>query len=210
MDQRKVTLLRSVLSLVGVVAVGGGITYAAFTSNAVTVSQTQVTTGSADLKICNSNLSTPSGLNTWKNSVSPQISLDGINPGDTNVDVSAGHSVYVGNDGGQLQDNFGAECNSYDASVTAGDSTVPMKLVPVVTATSCPNLPDDLQLRFGFDGTFTSYKTITAWGANTSALGPTFNVDDAKLMAIQAKLDGDVTLQDENCTFDVNFTGEQV
>lgn len=209
MDQRNVTLLRSVVSLVAVVAVGGGITYAAFTSNAVTVSQTQVTTGSADLKICNSNASTPAGSNTWKNSVSPQINFDGINPGDSNVPVTTGHSMYVGNDGGQLQDNLGAECNSYDAGVTAGDSTVPLKLVPVVTATSCPNLSNDLQLRFGFDGSFTSYKSITNWSTNTSALGPTFNVDDAKLMAIEAKLGSGVTLQGETCTFDVTFTGEQ-
>ncbi|MBI4032401.1 hypothetical protein HY374_01715 [Candidatus Berkelbacteria bacterium] len=210
MDSRKVTLLRSVVSLVAVVALGGGVTYALFTSNAVTVSQTQVTTGSADLKICNSINSTPAGSNTWKNSVSPLIDFDGINPGDTNVNVTTGHSIYVGNDGGQLQDNLGAECNSYDASVTAGTSTVDMKMVPVVTATSCPNLSNDLSLRFGFDGTFTSYKTVTAWGTNTSALGPTFAVDDAKLMTIEGKLASGVTLQDENCTFDVNFTGEQV
>ncbi|MBI4022905.1 hypothetical protein HY375_01960 [Candidatus Berkelbacteria bacterium] len=210
MDPRKVTLLRSVLSLVAVVALGGGVTYALFTSNQVTVSQTQVTTGSADLKICNSLNSTPAGSNTWKTSVSPLINFDGISPGDSDVDISTGVSIYVGNDGGQLQDNLGAECNSYDATVTAGSSTVDMKMVPVVTATSCPNLSGDLQLRFGFDGTFTAYKTITNWGTNTSALGPTFAVDDAKLLAMQAKLANGVTLQDENCTFDVNFTGEQV
>jgi len=215
MDSRKVTLLRSVLSLVAVVALGGGVTYAVFTSNQVTVSQTQVTTGSADLKVCNSDQSTPPGSDTWKNSISPVIDFDGINPGDSNIDVSVGHSMYIGNDDGSLDDNIvgpPVECDDYDAGVTPGISTVDMKMMPVLgdPDVGCLTLKDDMELRFGFDGSYTPYKTLTDWFGNSSVYGPKFLVGESKQLTIQAKLDNGVDSQDENCTFDVSFEGQQV
>lgn len=210
MDQRKATLLRSVLSLVAVVALGGGVTYALFTSNQVTVSQTQVTTGSADLKVCNSSASSPAGTNTWKESISPVIDFDGLNPNDSAIEISSGHVMYLGNDDGSLGDAVDSVlCNTYDGTATVGDSTVDMRMVPSVSAVSC-TIPDDLQLRFDLGGTLSPYKTLTAWSLpNATDYAPTFLVGEAKQLKIEAKLDGDVTSQNETCTFDIHFSGEQ-
>lgn len=222
-DKGKI-LARSVLSLVATLAIGGGLTYAAFTSNQVTIANSQIGSGSADLLLCNSNGSTPPGTNTWKPTISPQIDLSGINPGDTNVPVTAPHQMFIGNDSGALatvfngDPNFAPYCTAYESGVTPGNSTVDMRMVPTLDNIVCPDDPglaDALSLRFGFDdgtnpATFTPYKTLNGWDTNTTRYAPTFTPGQALRVSFEAKLASSYNVQGANCTFDTHFTGEQV
>src|SRR3989344_7439758 len=119
-------LLMSVSSLVTVLAVGVGATYALFTSNPVTISETTVNTGDATIKLCNA-----TGANNWRNSISG-FTVDGLVPDGPEKEVTLGASVYVGNDHGGFATavDGGATCGAYFD--TAGTSNVDMKMVPSV------------------------------------------------------------------------------
>ncbi|MBI2590070.1 hypothetical protein HYW32_03580 [Candidatus Berkelbacteria bacterium] len=213
MDKHRKVLLRSILSLVSVLAIGGGVTYALFTSNTVTVGQSQMTTGGADLRICNSLNSNPVGSNTWKDSISPTIDFSAVNPGDTDIDVTLGHEMYLGNDDGTLEDAVGGGiCSGYDGAITPGNSTVPLNMIPTISNIVCTggsDLENQLSLRFNLGGSFTGYKTLTGWSTNTTDYLPDFLTGEAKMFSMQAKLPSAYALQDATCTFDTNFQGEQ-
>ena len=204
-------ITRSVLSLVATIAIGGGVTYALFTSNAVTVSQTQLSTGTANLRICNSSNSTPVGSNVWKNSISPTISFSGLTPSTTGVDVTMGQDLYLGNDDGSLQDAVGTGlCNGYDSSVTPGNSSIALKMMPTISSPVCTDsaLSTALELGFTYGTSTVSYQTLTALTTNTTASG-TFAVGEAKQLKLKARLDPTYTNQGQSCTFDITFVGQQ-
>src|SRR5690606_6973057 len=144
MDQRKVTLLRSVVSLVAVVALGGGVTYALFTSNTVTLGATQVTTGNADLRICN-----VAGTNDWKDVINPALNVGDLVPGVEKQITNTG-DIHLGNDNGTLATVFGdTRCDSY--AVPAGSSDVAFKVNPQLpgpAACTDTTLNDTLRLKF--------------------------------------------------------------
>lgn len=216
MNQHAKVIGRSLLSLAATLVIGGGVTYALFTSNQVTVSQTQISTGSADLRICNSSASNPAGSNTWKDTISPVIDFSSLNPGSTGVDITAGHVMYLGNDDGSLGDALvgsnPTHCTSYESSITPGNSTVGLRMVPALSTPVCtvdPSLANVLELRFDFGGTKTQYRTLTNWVGNTTSFTPTFLVGEAKQFKMEARLDDTYTTQGATCTFDVAFTGQQ-
>lgn len=216
MNQHAKVIGRSLLSLAATLVIGGGVTYALFTSNQVTVSQTQVSTGSADLRICNSLASNPVGSNTWKDTISPVIDFSALNPGATGVDISAGHVMYLGNDDGSLGDSLvtsnPTHCTSYESGITPGNSTVGLRMVPALTTPICtvdPALGNTLELRFDFGGTKTQYRTLTNWVGNTTSFAPTFPAGEARQFKMEARLDSAYQTQGASCTFDVTFSGEQ-
>lgn len=208
-------VVRSVLSLVATVAIGGGVTYALFTSNAVTVSQTNVSTGTANLRICNSNQGGSNGDNLWKNSIQPTIDYSGLNPGDTAIDIAPGSHMFLGNDNGSLDTKATPDCTDY--GVAKGTSSASFKMVPSLPSVTCTDdssgnpllLKDAMSLRFTFGTSATTYKTLAQWVGNTTPFSPTFAAGDAKALKLEAKLDSAYTTQGQKCTFDITFVGQQ-
>lgn len=211
MNSQVKLIARSALSLVATLAIGGGVTYALFTSNVVTISgNTTVSAGSANLAICNTS---SNGSDTWKGDIQPQLDLSGLNPGSTDIEVTAGHELYLGNDDGSLQDSVLTDgCDSYEPGFILGNSTVEQKFMPHVTVNNCPNMADDLSLEFVLGGApISGYKTLNAWQANTSFFNnPTLLAGEAKQLQIFAKLSQNFSLPGETCTFNIDFTGRQV
>ncbi len=206
---------RSVLSLAATLAIGGGVTYALFTSNPVTVSQTTLSTGSSNLRICNSNQSTPvPGSNHWQDSVSASITFAGLTPGAAVVDIAPTTKLFLGNDNGSLATGLGdGQCDGYD--VAAGTSTVSFKVVPTLENVVCGDdaettlkLRDLLSMRFTAGTTASTYKTLAEWTTNTTASGSTFAPGDVKPLKLEAKLDSTYERQGVTCTFDVKLLGQ--
>lgn len=214
MNSQVKLIARSALSLVATLAIGGGVTYALFTSDPVTITGTTIASGSDVIRICNANTSTPAGTNTWKDSIAPVINFSAVNPGATGVDVSAGHNMYLGNDNGSLGSALGGGiCDAYQAGVTPGNSTVNVRMTPTLLNLNCPTDPTlstAMEIRFDLGGTLTPYKTLDAWVANTSWYGPTFNPGSANPVQILARLDSSFATQNATCTFDIQFVGQQV
>lgn len=200
-------LLKSIVSLVAVLALGVGVTYALFTSNTVTISNNTLTTGEATIKLCNRD-----GTNNWKNSISPGLILTDMVPGVEEELTDDTHRIYLGNDGGNLSALWGGVCDSYGDP--AGSSDVPMRMVPKVMNVNCFGdsiLKDQLKLRFTFSGgDDTGLGTLTYWMGNVAPYGPTFAVDAGYRIRMYSELDPSATLQNKTCTFDVDFTGVQV
>ncbi len=212
-------LLKSILSLTAVAVVGGGATYAAFTTNAVTIANNSVTAGSANLKICNK-----VDTNNWRTSITPNLKVANLTPGAaatelTNSDSSA-TAIFIGNDGGSLTTNSISGCASY--SDPAGSSDITLKLQPEITTgtlvcdSGAPTLKDNLQLQFKFydqAGTLvdsSTTRTLADWVANTTNYGTNFAPNDIQQIKLFASLKSTATAQDANCTFEVKFTGEQI
>lgn len=201
----KKKLLMSISSLVAVLVIGAGVTYALLTSNTATISATTLTTGTATIKLCKN-----TGANDWRNSVSG-FTVGGLVPG-VEKEVTAGEVVYIGNDDGALDTAFGTSvCDSY--SDAAGTSDVDMKMVPSVSITSCsdPSLEDDISLRFEIGLTDSGYGSLSFWAApNTTPYGDTVVINGTQLVKIFATLDLTSEIAGGTCTFDTNFSGEQV
>jgi hypothetical protein len=207
---------RSLLSLVATIAIGGGVTYALFQSNQVTLSQTTLSTGTADLRICNSNQSTPTGSNTWKNSISPVLSIAGLTPGGSYADVTPNSRFFFGNDNGSLATTLGTECTTYESGVTPGTSTTSYKLVPTLSGLNCtddtgtaPFLRDSLNLRFVLGATTSTGHNLAYWATNTGKLSPTFLPGEVNQLKLEAYIDSAYSTQGQTCTFDINFVGQQ-
>lgn len=201
----KKRLIQSVFSLVAILALGTGATYALFTSNTVTVSNNTLTTGNATVKICNA-----LGANNWRNSVNPSFVANKLVPGGPEKELSSTGELYLGNDNGGLVPVAPGKCTSYfDA---AGMSDVPMKFVPQMTAVTCDDasLKDQMMVRFEIGGVDSGYGSLTFWETNTTTYGATVNPDFAGSLKIYTKLDSAATLQNKTCTFNATFTGKQV
>lgn len=200
-------LFKSIISLVAVLALGAGATYALFTSNTVTVSNNTLTTGEATIKLCNVD-----GDNEWQNSISPVFTLTDLVPGAVEEELSATAEIWLGNDGGGLVPVAPGKCTAYDAIDGVGSSDVTMNFVPVVTNLVCgdASLLNDLTLRLELNGTTMNTLSLGTWAANITAYGPTLAPDFAGQLKLYAALDSGATVQNTTCTFDVTFTGEQV
>jgi hypothetical protein len=211
MNSRVKLIGRSVLSLVATLAIGGGITYALFTSNSVTVTQSKLTTGTANLRICDSSASTPAGTNTWQDSFSSKIDFTGLTPSTTGVDITPNQKIYLGNDDGSLQDAIdNVLCNSYKSGVTPGNSNITLKMVPTISSLVCtdPALKDAMELGFIYGASSPTYQSLNYWTTNDTASG-TFAAGEAKTLQLKARLDPNYTNQNQNCTFDTTFVGQQ-
>lgn len=199
-------LLISIVSLVVVLALGVGATYALFTSNTVTISANTLTTGEATIKLCNK-----LGLNDWRNTLSPVLILTDMIPGGTERELTGSAEIYLGNDNGVLGTNNTGGCVSYfDA---AGHSDVAMRMIPKVSNLNCPGvsvLGDQLELRFDMNGSSTGYAPLSWWVNNIGPYTPTFNPGETARVLMYARLVSGAAAQKTTCTFDVTFTGEQV
>jgi len=201
MDRR---IVKSLVTLVAVIALGVGVTFAAFTSNTATISASSLTTGDANIKLCNSD-----GDDQWKNLISPALSLSDLVPGDTDKDLTAGVDIYLGNDSGDLTDNIADECNTYGD--TAGSSDVELSMVPTISNIVCDNanLDDQFKVKFQIGSDQTGYLSLAQWSGNTSTVLPVFSIDESNQVKIFAELDSSATDQNANCTFDISFVGQQ-
>lgn len=209
-------ITRSVLSLVVTIAIGGGVTYALFTSNQVSIASNTVSTGDADLRVCDGTANGPTPVGEWRDTTTTAMTFAGLNPGQTDVDVMNGTSIYLGNDDGTLDTAPIANCDGY--AVAPGNSSVNMTFVPTTNSIVCtgvdPAFSSSLQIRYGFDDgvnptVFSSYKTISSWSGNTTNYGASLAPGNAVKVHIQAKLTSTYATPGASCTFDSRFVGEQ-
>ncbi len=198
--------MRSLLVVGASITLGIGATYASFTSNSVTLANTTVTTGSANLKLCDNQ----SG-NQWQTAISPLFNLSGLNP-DQERELFSDRSLYIGNDNGQLATATGtSDCSGYGGD-PVGSSSVNLRLVPNVSFTeeSCPApLPSNLKLRFEVNGIATDNKTLTSWSSNTTSVDPVIVPGQVGQIRTFVIMSSTATAQGTNCNFNISFTGKQ-
>lgn len=200
-------MIKSIASLVAVIALGAGVTYAQLTSNVATIGTSAMTSGQAHLKLCND-----MGDDMWKQTISPALSLSDLVPGDDRRELTAGSLIYAGNDDNQLTDNLtSVGCNGYGPAEPVGSSDVPLKLVPKVTIDggTC-DLQNDMRLTFKVGATESTEKTLQAWVDNATTYGDVMLPDGHAAIQIFGRLDSDVSAQNLTCTFGVTFEGKQV
>lgn len=196
----------SATSIVAVIALGAGATYALFTSNTATISANTLTTGLAEIKICKE--STPG---TWNSSVSPGYTIGGLVPGASETEVTAGSQIYLGNDDGDLENELGTGiCDAYTGP--EGSSDISLQMVPKISDLVCGDvsLQTDMQLRFLINGNNTGYGSLAFWTTNTSPIAQTFAPGQAFQVQIFTQLSSLATVQDTSCTFDLDFQGAQI
>jgi len=199
-------LFLSATSLVSVVALGIGTTYALFTSNTVTMSANSITTGVAAIKLCRATTD-----DAWRNALTTNFTLTGMIPGGVEKELTTGAEIHVGNDSGGLINNLTVptRCNTYGD--TASSSSTNVKLVPKIQNLVCPGtLPTDLQLRFEIGGIDSGFGTMAFWQTNATPYGAQFNPDQDGQVKIFSQLSSGATDQGTACTFDVTFQGLQV
>lgn len=220
MNQHAKVIGRSLLSLAATLVIGGGVTYALFTSNQVSIAANTVSTGGADLRICDGTANSPAPVGEWRDSVPTTMTFSGLNPGMSDEDVMQGMSIYLGNDNGTLVSALPvATCDNY--AVTAGSSTINMDFIPTTGNISCsavdPNFASVLNIRYGFndvdgdpnDTVWTGYRTVAAWASNTTDYAVGLTPGSAAQLSIQARLASSYSTQGASCTFESNFVGEQ-
>lgn len=199
--------------MASVAVIGVGTSYALFNSEPVTILASTASTGSANIAICNTD-----GDDTWKDSVSPELNLEGLAPGGPAVELTELANIYIGNDDGNLDDN--ALTNAADApdqcSGSDGNSVVGQMIVPKITNPVCAedaDLLDELKLSFMLsNGTETPFQSLTDWQANDEfgiILDPTLAPDQAEVVTVMAKLDAGADVPNATCTFDMVFNGFQ-
>ncbi|MEK7184289.1 MAG: hypothetical protein AAB701_02095 [Patescibacteria group bacterium] len=207
---------RSLLSLVATLVIGGGVTYALFTSNQVSIAANTVSTGGADLRICDG---TAAG-GQWQDTVTTAISFAGLNPGAVDQDVMSGIAIYLGNDDGTLATPVVpvANCAAYNIAVTPGASTINMDFIPTTGNITCtaadPSFSSSLNIRYGFQvgaatPVWTGYKTVAAWASSTTDYSVGLTPGNTAQLLIQARLANTYSTQGASCTFDSRFVGEQ-
>lgn len=199
-------LLRSILSLSVLALVGGGVTYALFTSNTVSITSNSLTSGSAEIKLCDATVE-----EKWTNSLAG-FSLSNLIPNAPEEELTEGKDILLGNDSGTLNNNHADDCTAYADGVTPGSSDTTLNIVPKVASTSCDEaaLEDQLELQFSVGGTLSAWQSLSLWEANTASVGSSLAPDADIPIQVFARLDDLATDQDSGCTFDVTFTGEQV
>ena len=197
-------IVLSAASLLGVLALGIGATYALFTSNTATLSNNTITTGAAAIKLCNATTG-----DQWANSLATNFTLTGMVPGATERELTLGTTLFAGNDSGTLNNNLGGDCTTY--LDTASNSSVNMKLVPKVSFVSCPGgVENDIQITFVIGGVDSGYGTLAFWSTNAGTYGVQLNPDDTGLVKVFSQLPSGATVQGTACNFDITFQGLQV
>lgn len=201
MDKR---LLKSALSLVVVIALGAGTTFAVLQSQPVEITSNVITTGSADIALCDAK-DTNTNPDTWTNTITG-YTLIGLAPGDTNQELTDTQELYLGNDDGTLETAISGECTGD----STGTSSVSLRMVPSVNLGTCAaGLADDLKLKFQIGANSTTYQTLTAWDTNVATTPPTFAEGDANQLKVFAEMANDAD-SSGSCNFDISFIGEQV
>lgn len=198
-------LVLSATSLLSVLALGIGATYALFTSNTATLSANTLTTGLAEIRVCKEN--TPG---TW-DTTAAGFTVSAMVPGAAESELTTGSQVYLGNDDGTLNTELGAGiCDQYTGA--PGSSDIPLQMVPKLSNLSCGNvsLETDMQLRFVINSIDSGYGTLSFWTTNTTPYGGTFTPGVAHQVQIFTKLSSGATVQNTSCTFNVDFQGSQV
>jgi len=202
-----IKIIKSTITLVAVLVLGAGVTYAQLTSNDVTIGTSAIASGESALKLCND-----TGDDNWKLMISPSLSLAGMIPGDAERELTDGKDIYAGNDGGSLNANDLASGGCYQYGDAAAGSVVNMRLVPSLENVVCePGIGlSDMTLSFQIGTTGSNQADLGFWDSNTTAFGDTLAPDDLKEIKIFGKLNSSVTQQNAACTFDVKFSGEQI
>ncbi len=202
-----IKIIKSTITLVAVLVLGAGVTYAQLTSNEVTIGTSAMTSGESALKLCND-----TGDDMWKLTISPALSLAGMVPGEAERELTEGKDIYAGNDDGTLNANSlnPVGCNGYGD--TAGSSDVNMRLVPSIENPVCAEgiSLTDMTLSFQIGDTGSNHADLSFWDNNITAFGDTLAPSNLKEIKIFAKLKSNVTKQNAACTFDVKFSGEQI
>jgi hypothetical protein len=205
MDKR---LLKSGLALLTTLGIGALATFALFTSNTATISNNLLTSGTANIKLCDA--TTTTGTNTWSDTIAPNLNLTGVAPGE-DKQLTADKEIYLGNDSSDLDDNLGSgKCNTG----SNGNSTVNLRMIPKViydTGLCSATLADLFKLKFqiGAAGNTTDYKTLAEWAVNTETIPPTFNPDEDRRVRVFATLADEASEQGATCSFNITFHGEQ-
>ena len=200
-------IVQSMMVIAMVASMAAYTSYAAFTSNEVTIQASSVTTGSANMAICYA-----TGANTWKGLIAPSLAVTDLVPGDTvGKNLTAGKDLYIGNDNGSLPPVLGSGiCNSYDGAFTPGSSDVTLNIVPKVTSLSCPStLPGEISIALKLDGSTVATDTLTGWSTNTTSVG-SFAPGATRKIEMTATLNSSATDQNTTCTFDFVFGGSSV
>ena len=206
MNQHAKVIGRSLLSLMATLVIGGGVTYALFTSNTVTISQTTLTSGTAAIKLCD-------GIDAtgWRNSVTPTLTGLNLTPG-TEQEITLGQDLYIANDDGTLATTTPpAGCNTYTEAFSL--STIPMTMIPkvaAVTGSNCPALAqNELELRFETGSFNSGYGSLTFWLTNVTPYSNIFSPGQEEEVRIFARLNPTSNQQGLNCIFDITFNGQQ-
>lgn len=195
----------SATSIVSILALGVGATYALFTSVPVTLSANTLTTGLAEIRICKE---TAEG--TW-NTTATGFTVGGLVPGAAETELTTGVDVFLGNDDGTLATELGAGvCDAYTGA--PGSSDIPLQMIPKISTLVCGDvsLETDMELRFLINGNSTGYETLAFWETNTTPIAQTFAPGQAFEVQIFTQLDTGATFQNTSCTFDMDFQGSQV
>lgn len=202
LTKKQIRLFALAITLVAASATGA---YATFTSNAAQITNNRLTTGSANVKLCDSK-----GQNAWQNSITPEVNLTSMLPNEER-NLMGDRAVYFGNDNGFLETSLENEtCPIYND--IAGSSNTPVVLMPnaIFAAESCPDtLPSNIRLRFEIDGIDSGYKTLNAWSSNTARYGAAILPGQASTVKVFAQLSSTTTAQNATCDFTVNLTGKQ-
>ncbi len=203
----KAKILRNLAVVVASLTLGVGAAYASFVSNNVGVTGVTLTTGEANLKLCDSS------QGTWLNTISPPVSTGLLlSPGEER-DIFSDRIITIGNDDGNLGDTGDSNsCTNYGTD-PVGHSSVTLKLVPKVTfeETACIDpLPSNLKLRFEINGQTTDAKTLNSWSSNATQFEPTFPAGAEGTVKTMASLSSTATAQQASCTFNISFTGKQI
>ena len=193
--------------VVGLVSLGAGLAYAGFTTWPVSLTDTNVKTGQAELKLCDRLDSLPA----WTYGSSRTISLENLFPGGTQS-LFGVDEISIANDGGSLLTTAADRgCTSY--ATTVAHSVVPLQLAPSVMigdATSCPaELATDLELQFQLGSETTPWLGLSTWESNSTSYFTALAVDEARYIQASAKLKSSNDSQQTNCNFALLFKGIQ-
>lgn len=203
----KKKLLMSIASLVAVLAIGAGSTFALLTSNTATIANNSVTSGTASIKLCNNNAGATD--NAWSNSING-FSTTGLLPG-VEKELTVGQDVFVGNDNGHLDTAITSptKCGGYHDTASTSDTS--LKMVPQITAPVCDSgiTPDDVNLKFIIGGQDSGYGTLTFWETNTTAYSAAIAQNATATVQMFVKLNSSFTGQNKKCVFNATFQGQQ-
>ncbi len=192
-------------SIIGSLLLSIGIAYAAFVSNALSISNNSITSGEAAIKFCDT-----VAANQWTTSMNPFTSLNRMIPGEER-DVYAGRNIYVGNDGGSLQGVLGSgQCNGY--LTAANQSNTPLKIIPTLQFSNddCPAAAAaETLVRINLADQSSGFQPVSYWATNNTPVNLTLTANNTAHLQVSAKLDPSAVTQTAHCNFSLNLTGQQ-
>lgn len=195
--------IKIALAVVGLVSLSGGLVYAYFISNTISIQGNQVSSGEAAVKLCDS------AVAGWTTSVTKNFDLGRLLPGQERNLMADNTTLLIGNDNGSLSD-AAAPCNAYiDRSVA---SNTPLRFVPRVAynAEVCSESAiNDFKLRFEVDGIDTGYRSLAEWQTNDAVVEPIFQPGQFGNLKTFVQLNPESTQHNASCPFDLNLVARQ-